>query len=103
MRRSFGRNFETKAAREGRHQIGNYMAPVYRVSLGDMAHMRAARGSFRQGSVEPENMMIEQCNGRRGGATLVIMAACGSFRQGDNGGMVKILANMVRKSAALGL
>ena len=32
-----------------------------------------------------------------------VQAARGSFRQGDNGGMVKILANVVRKSAALGL
>ena len=59
MHRSFGRGFETMAAREGRHQIGINMAPVYRVSLGDIAHVQAARGSFRQGSVEPENMMIE--------------------------------------------
>ena len=34
-------------------------APTYRVSLGDMAPALAARGSPRQGSIEPKGMMIK--------------------------------------------
>ena len=66
--------------------------------------MQAARGSFRQGPVEPENMMIEQYNGFCGEESQCNYGvARGSFRQGDNGGMAKILANVVSKSAALSL
>ena len=34
-------------------------APAYRVSHGDMVPAQSARGLFRQGPVEPEDMMIK--------------------------------------------
>jgi len=43
-------------------QVGGMAAPTYRVSLGDMAPAQEACGSFRQGPVEPEAMMIKHEN-----------------------------------------
>ena len=36
-----------------------WQQPTCRFSLGDMAPVQATRGSSRQGSIEPENMMIK--------------------------------------------
>ena len=50
--------FETKAARDEATLVV-WQQPTCRFSLGDMAPVQAARGSSRQGSIEPEDMMIK--------------------------------------------
>ena len=74
-----------------------------RFSLGDMAPAQAARGSFRQEPVEPENMVIKyeiQAAAREKPQWLLWQQPAG---RGDNGCIKIILANVVLKHAALGI